>query len=137
MADKTIIATGASVSFGTSGFTMYLDSIGLSGGGREAIRTSHLLTTGSHTFGPGDLFDEGTVTLAGHFNPDNEPPVSGETETVTITWPVEVAGNSAATWAAPMFVVNRSFDATMEDKATGTIELKVAGAWTVTAEATP
>lgn len=134
MADKTIIATGASVTFGTSGFTMYLDSISLAGASREAINVSHMGTTGSHIFQPSDLVDEGTITLNGHFNPDNEPPKDGAAEIVTITWPLTTGGSSAATWAASMFVVGHSFDAVNEEKATGSIELKVTGAWTVTAQ---
>ena len=130
---KTIIATGATVTFGTSSFTTNLDSIALGGATREAINTSHMGTTSSHTFSPSDLVDEGTVTLSGHFDPDTEPPKDGASETVTITWPLESGESSNATWAATMFVVGHSFDAPNEDKATASIELKVAGSWTVTA----
>lgn len=135
MADKTIIATGATATFGTSGFTIYLDSIGLSGVSREAINTSHMGTTGSHTFSPGDLVDQGTLTLAGHFNPDNTPPTGTAAETVTITWPIENPSNTTnGTWAASMFCTAFNWDAVNEEKATATCELKVAGAWTIAAE---
>jgi len=132
MADKTIITTGATVTFGTSGFTVYLDSFSVGGTGREAIDTSHMGTTGSRTFSPGKLFDEGTLTLNGHCNPDNTPPKTGAAETITITWPLEEGESTAAEWEAECFVTAYDFDAPMEDKATVSVQLKVSGSWTVT-----
>lgn len=136
MADKTIIATGATVTFGTSGFTMYLDSISLGGVSREAINVSHMGTTGNHIFTPADLVDQGTVTLNGHFNPDNTPPTAAAAETITITWPIANPSNSTnGTWAASGFCTAFNWDAVNEEKATATCELKISGGWTISAEA--
>ncbi len=92
------IGTGATIVFGTSGFTAEVMSISIDGIDRESIETTHLGTTvpaanqyGGRTYIPGDLADPGTTTIEINFNPDTLPPIGLAAETITITFPL-VAG---------------------------------------------
>jgi len=103
MAGSTVnIGTGATIVFGTSGFTSEVMSIDWSGITRAAVETTHLGTSpagagkiASKTHIPGDLADAGEISLELHFDPDQNPPVEAVTETVTLTLPL-VAGDATA-----------------------------------------
>jgi len=126
--------TGTSVAFGTSSFAANVTGIAIDGVERPAIPTSHLGTTTSATFIPGDIVDEGTVTLDIQYDPDVEPPKKGAAETVTITFPLLGGGSTAASRAFSAFVT--SFDAGVEIDGliNGSVTVKVSGNVTVTAE---
>lgn len=124
---KTIITTGTSVAFATSGFAMNIDSIEPPNSSREAINTSHLGTTSSHTFTPSDLVDNGELNFNGHFDPDLVPPRNGAAEQITITWPLESGESTAATWVFSGFLTNYQPTGSNEEKATCTATFKITG----------
>jgi len=133
------LGTGATVVFGTSAFTMNLTNISHDEISREAIETTHLGTTatagkiGSKTFIPGDLADGGKVTLEGHFDADNLPPVEGAVETVTITMPKGTGETTGTKYSFDAFVTSFSYTLPLEDLCTASIEVKVTGPITKTA----
>jgi hypothetical protein len=127
--------TGTTVAFGTSSFTAEILNIQQQGGAaREALPTSHLGTTLWKTFKPSQLKDGGTYTLTVHYDGDQDPPVAGAPETVTITYPLVAGQTNEGT---------RAFSAFITEATVGTIEnesiivmqitLKVTGAITDTA----
>ena len=134
------LGTGTTIVFGTSGFTAEITDISWSGISREIIDTTHLGTSpasgseiGSKTFLAGDLTDPGEISLEGHFDPDQIPPLEAAAETVTITFPLPVGGTTAATWAASCQLTSYDPSIPLEDKMTFSATLKVVGPITVTA----
>lgn len=125
---------GTTITFGTSSFTANVMSISVDGVERPAIDTSHLGTTTSRTFIPGDLVDEGSVTLAIQYDPDSEPPKKGALETVTITFPLSTGATTAASRAFSAFVTGFDAGVEMDALMTGNVTIKVSGNVTVTAE---
>lgn len=124
----TNIGTGTTVTFGTSAFTFDLLSVNWDSIAREAINTSHMGTTGAHTFMPTDLVDNGEIQIEGAFIGNLDPPIDGAVETIT----VNVAGAGAGhQWAASGFMTNFSLGIPLEEKMTFTATLKVSGAITI------
>ena len=68
----------------TTTFIASYTNLAWSGIARPAIQSSHLGTTGFHTFVIGDLCDPGTVKVDLWWNPGLFPPVRGASETVTL-----------------------------------------------------
>ena len=126
------IGTGASIAFGTSNFTAEVMSINGNDISRPSIDSSHLGTTGARTFLPGDLVDNGSVELEINFDPDEQPPIAGAAETITVTFPTPPGGSTPADAEFSGFVTNWSWGVPLEDKMTATITLKISGAiaWT-------
>ena len=120
----TDIGTGATITFGTSGFTAEITNMDHGDMGREAIDTSHLGTTTARTFMPGDLYDPGSLTLDIHFDNANDPPLTGAAETITITFP------DASTRSGSGFVTGYSYSVPLEDKMTAQMTVKFSGAFT-------
>lgn len=126
------VGTGVSISFGTSGFSARIQEVGGPSMSREAVKTTHLGTTGSHIFMPADLVDGGEVTLTIHHDPSLTIPISSAAETVTITWPVPAGLTNGATWAASMFMTGYNPGAQVDELMTAQVTLKVSGAITPT-----
>lgn len=124
--------TGTTIVFGTSGFTCELLSASLPGASRAPINTSHAGTTVAHTKIPAKLIDWGQVEIEFNFDPDDEPPIDGAAETVTVTFPIPAGGTSGATLAGSMFMSNFTMTGTVEEKMTATATLEVSGdlTWT-------
>jgi len=120
------IATGITITFGTSEFTAEILDVTPPGMSREAIETTHQGTTGQKTFMPADLYDSGELGFDIHFNPDTSPPIGSAAETITITFP------SGATWAFTGFMTGYAPSAPLEDKMTASVTVKVTGAITIT-----
>jgi hypothetical protein len=122
------LGTGTTVTFGTSSFSFdLLDVSGSGNDSREAIQTSHMGTTGYHSYIPGDLMDGGEFTVEGHFGAAEQPPTgngaTGSTgETITFDW-----GGSGNTWAFTGFMTEFTPGATIEDRMTFSATIKVAG----------
>ena len=57
------IGTGATITFGTNAFAAQVISAKPTGIEREAFKTSHLGTTGGHTYIPGDLYEPGGLEM--------------------------------------------------------------------------
>lgn len=128
---------GMTVTF-SSGFFGQITSLRWSGIARGAVPTSHSATVTWKTFRPNDLVDPGSIEIEGFCDHDVDwtTPITGATETITITWPLDTGETVAATWAASGFLT--AFDAggpTNDDDTAGTFTatLKLTGTPTVTA----
>ena len=121
------VGTGITISFGTSSFSAEFLNVSQSGITRVAIPTSHLGTTSRHTFMPGDLVDEGEFTAEFAFNPNNQPPISGAAETITITFPVPSGSSNSATAAFSGFCTGWEWTGSLEEKMTANLTIKISG----------
>jgi hypothetical protein len=111
-------ATGLTIGFGTSSFTAEIKSAsGNNNEAREALDRSHLGTTSSRVFIPSKLKDPGDLTLEIHFDGDQDPPVSGAAEEITITYPIPPGLTTAGTRVFQGFVTS----ATPAHPETGTL----------------
>jgi hypothetical protein len=89
MATNADTGNGATISFGTSGWSGRVVRIGPATFTREALDNSHLTATGHAKKAEGDLPDAGSNEIEYFFRSDEDwPPYSGLPETVTITYPV-------------------------------------------------
>jgi len=120
------IGDGTTVSFGTSSFSAYVDSARWSGQGREMIDISHIATTGGIPFDKSEMYDPGTLQLDLHHDPDIAPPIEGEFETVTVTFP------SGATFSASGAVQSYDFSVAKQEKITASMTIKLSGDVTFT-----
>lgn len=116
---------GTSISF-SSGFLARITDMSLSGMERPAIDSTHYgSTAGGRTFIAGDMYDPGEMQVTMQFDTDASPPITGNAETVTITWP------DLETWACSGFMTSfevnpGDIDGIMEATAT----IKLTGSWT-------
>lgn len=124
--------TGTAIVFGTSGFSAELLSANIPSASRGSIDTTHAGTTAARTFAPTDLIDWGDLEIELNFDPDEEPPLSGAAETITITWPLPAGGSTAATLAGSGFMTGFSISGTLEEKMTASATIKWTGdlTWT-------
>ena len=124
--------TGTTLTFATSSFTCELLSATIPGATRQAINTSHAGTTTAHTKIPSKLIDWGQLEIEFNFDPDDEPPLDGAAETVTITFPTPSGGTSGATIAGSGFFSNFTMTGTNEEKMTATATIEWSGdlTWT-------
>lgn len=121
------VGTGTSISFGTSGFTAEVLGINHNGVERPAIETSHLGTTVAKTFMPGDLVDQGEISLDIAFNPNILPPIKAAAETIVITFPVPSGLSTGATYTFTGFCTGASSTILFEERMTATITVKISG----------
>lgn len=117
------VGTGTTIVFGTSSFAAEVLQINGENVSRAVIDTSHMGTTGARTKMPGDLHDEGEVTMNIAFNPNNEIPVDAAVETITITFPVPSGDSNGATAAGSGFISGYSWTDPLEDKMTADITI--------------
>lgn len=89
---------GAILTLGTSAWdtTTLITNIDLDPITREILKTTHLVTSGGHTFIPEDLPDYGGFTLEFFSDGDVEPPITAVQEVTTITYPLQAAYSTAS-----------------------------------------
>ena len=119
------VGTGSTITFGTSGFTGEILSIGGKDFSRPAIDSTHLGTTVYRTFFPGDLSDPGGIELEIQFDPDEDAPINAVAETITVTFPLPAGGITPATMAATGFITDWDFAVPLEDKMMQNITIKL------------
>jgi hypothetical protein len=124
--------TGTTIVFATSAFSAEITGITAGGVSRESYDTSHMGTTGSMTKAPKKLVDQGTIDIDFKFNPNAQPPYSGATETVTITFPIPAGDSAGATLIGSGFITDFSWGAELEEEmtASATLTWAAAPAWT-------
>jgi hypothetical protein len=125
--------TGTTIVFGTTGFTADILSLTPSGRERGEYETTHMGTTGSKTWSPVKLIDEGSLDMAYNFDADYEPPIKLAPETVTITFPIPAGSSTGATLVGSGFLTGDSWSSELEEKMTGGATLRWAGPVTWTA----
>lgn len=118
------VGTGTTIAFGTSNFTADLLSLDSGGASRESYETTHMGTTGDMTFSPKSLVDRGTIDIEIAFDPDDQPPIAGAPETITITFPIPAGGSSGATLVGSGFVTEWAFSVPLEERKTATATIK-------------
>lgn len=84
-----------SITFGASAWSENITSIKWSGMERASLETSHLATSDWKTFIPASLTDPGELEIEFQLDPDNPPPINGDAETVTVTFPKYNSNNSS------------------------------------------
>jgi hypothetical protein len=97
--------TGATITYGSSGFTAEVVSIKRSPRKFEKLDTTYLGTTGQKTYLRSLLADPGELDLEVHYNPDIRYPETTTSETFTITFPVIGTNGTPSTDASSGFVV--------------------------------
>lgn len=116
----SIIGDGATITFATSNFSAYVDSISWTGYSREAVDMSHLGTTGGMPFTPSDMYDPGSLQISGHYDPSLTTPVEGAAETITVTV-------NAQTFVVSGFLTSFDWQLEKRAKATFNATFKITG----------
>ena len=117
------ISTSTAITFGTSYFGK-ITSMSFSGMTRPAIDITHFGTQVVREFMPGDLYDDGQLSVTALFDATQLPPIGDVAESIVITFP----GGTPNTWTGTGFMIDASFEAPLEDVMTGTFTLKFDGA---------
>jgi len=99
--------TGTTITFGTSGWTGSVISIGGTTQSREALEDTHLGTTNQKTFVFDDLIDAGDFELEFYWDQSagTFPPISAVAETITVTFPLKSGETTNATLAGSAGVI--------------------------------
>lgn len=119
---------GLSISFATTSWTPAITSFSRTGNAADDVETSDLSTTVTKTYVGGALVEGGVYT----FNFDVDPtvttqPTLGVTESIVVTYPISVSGNSASTDTFPGYLNSLDKDTANNELLKGTFVLKVAG----------
>lgn len=134
---------GATIVFGTSGFTGSLVDFSFDGVTRQALNTSHLGLAdagsnkyGNMTFIPSGLTDPGTLNMRVRFHTGQvaltgQPPIDEAAETITITWPLATGGSAAATWSFSGFCTSYGVTVPEDGIIEQSLSVKVSGNVTV------
>lgn len=129
------VGTATTIVFATSAFSAEVMSLNGSDITREDIDVTHMGSTAWKEFQPSDLADGGAIEMEIHFDPDEQPPIAGAAETITITFPVPAGGAAGATFIFTGYVSSWSWTAPLEEVMTAEITIKVDGktapAWAV------
>ncbi len=88
----------------------------------ESLDTTHLETEDAMTFMPAALPDNGSLSIEGHYDPDQDEPEDNTPETVTITFASGQTRSFTAFWTA------FTPDVPVNDRMTFSGELKITGA---------
>jgi hypothetical protein len=128
------IGTGATFEFVTTGLTLDLTSIEVSGVAREAVDITHLGTTVAKAFIPGDLYDPGEISFEGLLDPQDGDtfPITGASETMRVTFPTPSGLTTPAKFECTGFVTEYEFGVPMEEEMTFSMTIKLTGAITWT-----
>jgi len=125
------VATGASITLGTTGATFDATNIQSQGIAWTSLDSTHLGTTNARTFVRGDLYDPGTITLNFFTDPQQLDTLlaCASSETITITYP----DTGAATEASSGFIqqIDPS-NSEVEGLITGSLTIKRTGVITFT-----
>lgn len=122
----TDIGTATTITFGTSAWTSELLNVDWDGMARGEVQTSHMGSTGWHSFIPTDLIDPGGIEVEFHLKDNQVNPCTLVPEVITITTP------SGTTWAASGFATNYRIGLPFEDKMTASMTIKATDAITIT-----
>jgi hypothetical protein len=121
------VATGITIVFGTSGFEAEILGFDADEVNRPALDSSHLGTpNNARTFKPGKLYDPGGVSMELGFDPKKIPPITGDAETITITF------LDGTTLAFEGFVDSYKWGGELEGLLTGSCHVKASGPLTWT-----
>lgn len=124
---------GISIAFQSSFFSAKLLSANWSGIAREALQTTHMTTTdGWRTFMPSDLKDAGELRVRFQFDPNQDPPIDQDAESIVVTYPTPAGQTTPATWTCSGFMTEYSFEGEFEGIMEAEATLKFSGKPTYT-----
>ena len=123
MAGTATDGTGVTVTFATTAFAPQLIDISVDGRSRDALKSTHMGTSGTHTYIPADLVEGGEFSMTFYFNCTDATGtlLSAVAEDVTIAWA------SGKSWAASCFCIDVSASTKIGETMQQTIKMKVAG----------
>lgn len=126
------MATGATVTFGTSGFTALVRSLSIDGFSRQMLDESHLgqAANAYRLMRLDDLVEPPTATLEILFEPGDFPPVgaSAVSETITLTIPLPAgASGTAFSIAGTGSALSFSLTGSVNEQLTGTLQIQYDG----------
>jgi len=127
------LGTGAVVGFALSGFTGEILAIAWTDIAREAHAVDLMDAENWKEFVPDDLTDAGELQLEIAFDPDQQPPVVDDTETISVRIP---ASGGFKELSAEGFVQSWRWLASLEDKMRAEVVCKMTGAINTTATLT-
>lgn len=116
---------GTTITFGTSGFSMNLITVGGPSLERASIPTTHMGTTTAHSSIPASLYDTGSVDITFQFDPATTVPIDQAAETITINW-----AGSGDTWSFSGYMTNFSPGASSGELMEASCTLKATGSLT-------
>ena len=118
------VGDGTTITFGTSGFSMYYMDISGPDFQRGFVDTSHLGSSGWKSFLPSGLIDGGSVTIQVQHDPaiDIAGFMDNDAETITIDW-----GGSGDTYVFSGFGTGYTPGAKLDELMNATLTLKVTG----------
>lgn len=129
---------GASVTFGTSGFSYNIVAVNIGSLETPALETSHIATPaagvgqeGNATYIPGDIVRHGPMTLRIHWNPSLGVLPIAVVQTITITYPLVTGDSTAAYHTGSGFVSGFTPDEfAIDGVMTALITVQKSGPWT-------
>lgn len=118
---------GTTVAFGTqTTFTPEIVSVSHNGVTVEDVKTSHMGTTGTHTYIAADLKEGGELSFEVHFLGSQNPTIGAAPESIIVDW-----SGTGDTWTFSGYIKSFSANATMgAELMSGTLVVKCAGAVT-------
>jgi len=119
------ISTGLTIAF-QSGFLAEIIDASLDGMTRPKIDMAHMASTAVRAQKLGRLYTPPDLRVQLLFDPDEEPPIAEDAESVTITFP------NGATWVGTAGLTDFSGSFPLEDRMTCECVLGFVGAITVT-----
>jgi hypothetical protein len=128
----TVTGYGISITFSTGFFAKILNVDGPNMKRANIDTTYAVVTGGWMTFQPSDLKDPGEITVDIIFTPNTTPPLTSAAETITITYPIQPGGSTAATWSCSGYLADFKPKSPIGDKMTANCTLKWTGQPTFT-----
>lgn len=132
-----VTGNGASITFGTSGYSAPIVNFAWAGRTRNPIDATTLASTNEYAYIPEALVDNGEVTLTVQHDPGAAAPISAVPETITIALPASGAGvTTPASFAFTGFITSNDPLGSVENGSivVENITIKIDGAVTETAE---
>lgn len=128
------IADGMTLTAGTSSWTAQLTGISHSGISRNSVDVSHLDLSapsagkfGNMLFKPSDNSDPGELSIEGHYDPDDIPPIDAVAETWTVIFDLETGDSVTSKLAASGFMTNFEWTGSLGDRVSFTATVKLSG----------
>lgn len=119
---------GLTITWESSFFSGVIKSASWGGISRKAIDKSSTESPNSWMeFFPGCLKDPGELTVDIIFDPDDEPPISEDAETVTVNWPIPAGMTTGAAWSCSGFMTNYEATGPHDDMLTAKVTIKFTG----------
>lgn len=113
---------GSTVTFTTSSFSAKILTVGGPGPTIAAIPTTHIASTGGHSYIASTLVEGGELSLSVQHDPTITVPLTGVIETVTIDW-----GGLGSNYSFSAFCISYEPNAVIDELMTADMTWKVTG----------